>query len=142
MSVLTELSISYESLVGEPSFFVTAQQATPLAFETQQTALSLPYISETAKSRPSISSFDISPSFSTRHTFGRPTTSNKPKVMPNRRVVEKTATIETIPTLLGVVTDISKPARSLPKASIESRGLFNEFERASLLSYMQRRQLT
>ena len=121
---------------------MTAQQATPVVFETQQVALSLPYSSAVVKSRSPISNFDISPSFTTRRTFSRPIVSDRPKVMPDQYVINKTPLIENIPIVSDVVADIAKPLRRMRQVSHESRGLFNEFERASLLSYMQRRQLS
>ncbi|MDQ5886202.1 MAG: hypothetical protein QG628_599 [Patescibacteria group bacterium] len=137
MSVLTDLSISYESLPGEPSFFVTAQQATPVRHEIPQSSLSIPYISESPKVRNVASNFDISPSFSTRHAIKRHATNHIKKssstIVGNPLQASKIVEEVKQSSIVKAVT----PSRSAPTAS---RGMFNEFERASLLSYMQRRQ--
>lgn len=138
MSVLTNLSIAYESLPGEPSFFVTNQQATPTAYETQQESLSLPYISETPKVRVVLSNFDISPSFSTRRTVNRPAGQRQTTVSHVSKSQTKLAEVSHA----RQVQPAEKPASISRQIVTESRGLFNEFERASLLSYMQRRQFS
>lgn len=139
MSVLTDLSISYESLPGEPSFFVTAQQATPVRHELPQTALSIPYISETPKVRHSASNFDISPSFTTRHAVNRHTTHQSKKTHVAHATSHQPAPKQVEEFKQSVIAKAVAPARP---TSPTSRGMFNEFERASLLSYMQRRQFS
>jgi hypothetical protein len=142
MSVLTDLSISYESLPGEPSFFVTSQQATPVAFETKQDALSLPYSSEVPKARSVMSNFDITPSFTTRHTIRRTASSHHPKVTTTQHnTVSKVSRTAETPKVVDTAV-MQKPTPAPRRVVQESRGLFNEFERASLLSYMQRRQFS
>ena len=136
MSVLTDLSIAYESLPGEPSFYATAHHTTPAILETPQSPLSLPYIAQSAKPRTSISNFEFSPSFSTRQTMQR-TSVHETK---QSRVAPKPAAVITKPAT--VATEIKKTIRNTEKTNSSSRGMFNEFERASLLSYMQRRQFS
>lgn len=137
MSVLTDLSISYESLPGEPSYFVTAQQAASVEIEIPQAPLSIPFITQSPKPRIIASNFDISPSFTTRHAVNRQH-HKKP-------VASHTSSVKTT-SELKKSTD-NKPAKTPntgnQKISLQSssRGLFNEFERASLLSYMQRRNV-
>jgi hypothetical protein len=135
MSVLTDLSISYESLPGEPSFFVTTQQATPTKHELPQTALSIPYISEIPKVRHQASNFDISPSFSTRHAVKRHATHHVKKTTTTSTTSHQTKQVQKLS--VSVIAKAVTPAASVSQTS---RGMFNEFERASLLSYMQRRQ--
>lgn len=139
MSVLTDLSISYESLPGEPSFYVTAQQATPVRHELPQTALSIPYISETPKARYQASNFDISPSFTTRHAVNRHATHHPKKTHVAHASAPQPAPKKVDEFKQSVIAEAVSPARSTAPVS---RGMFNEFERASLLSYMQRRQFS
>lgn len=137
MSVLTDLSISYESLPGEPSFFVTSQQATPITLETPQEALSLPYLAQSSRPRAPISNFEFAPSISTRHAVKRvashaPKTVSKPSAKPLQTDTAPSKAAEIVKQTATAVKEVQKT----------SRGMFNEFERASLLSYMQRRQFS
>lgn len=137
MSVLTDLSISYESLPGEPSFFMTAQQAVPMQHEIPQAPLSMPYLAQAKKPRHIESNFDFAPSFSTRHAVKRHATHQSKPSTPVYASKPQTAPISAIDIKPSVIAKTVTPSRATPEPS---RGMFNDFERASLLSYMQRRQ--
>jgi hypothetical protein len=135
MSVLANLSISYESLPGEPSFYASPQLATPAVLESPQSPLSLPYVAQSVKPRSAMSNFEFSPSFSTRQAVHR-TTVHKTKIA---SVTSSSSSVKVEPVSKPEIKQIHRP---IEKSSSTSRGMFNDFERASLLSYMQRRQFS
>lgn len=135
MSVLANLSISYESLPGEPSFFASPQLAAPAVLESPQSPLSLPCVAQSVKPRAAMSNFEFSPSFSTRQAVHR-TTVHKTKIA---NVTSNSSTVKVAPVTTPEIKQVHRP---IEKSSGSSRGMFNDFERASLLSYMQRRQFS
>ena len=135
MSVLANLSISYESLQGEPSFFATNHQPNVEKLETPQQVFSLPNYAQKTTHRTSISNFEFAPSIATRRVVSR-SVSQAPK--PAVTAVSSANFIDSVPT---PTKDIFKQIEhSTKEVARTSRGMFNDFERASLLSYMQRRQ--
>ncbi len=137
MSVLANLSISYESLPGEPSYYASPQLATPAILEAPQSPLSLPYVAQSVKPRAAMSNFEFSPSFSTRQAVQRASV-HEAKIS-SLAANKAKATVKAKPV---VVPEIKQTSRTAEKSSSSPRGMFNDFERASLLSYMQRRQFS
>ena len=139
MSVLTDLAISYETLPGEPSFFnfFEDQPATSGYRE-----YSMPVIKNTvqkthAHNQIQTISTEIKQVQHNLHTQGikqvKPliaTHTIEPAL--SRRVAQ--------PIARTTNRNLPQPvARTARPASTESRGLFNDFERAALFSHMQAR---
>jgi hypothetical protein len=147
MSVLANIHISYESLPGEPSFFVTSQQALSKEQELPQSPFSTPHLLQSAPAKRKVSNFDLSNV--SVHTYARVTPARKATVKPalhqssmefKPRTLHKPLTsFEAKPVQKVQPVNAIAQAVSNDKPANRSRGMFNDFERASLLSYMQTR---
>jgi hypothetical protein len=149
MSVLSNITFSYESLPGEPSYFLTSQQATPKEYEVPQVPLSLPRFNQTLEPKKRASNFDIStvsmntfarvvPARQSHSTTNHHTRHNLVKVSHEQK--PRPVMQDSFATSGNKVNAPIEIAVSSSRTSISrSRGLFNDFERASLLSYMQTR---
>jgi hypothetical protein len=130
MSVLTDLAISYETLPGEPSFFNFFEDS-PASSHFRD--YSVPVIANTVQKTDHITQKPLTPQHS--QTQKQTPVHIAPQKLdadftsrPIARPIARTATAHR-------TAAVSRPVSTQP----EHRGLFNEFERAALLSHMQTR---
>ncbi|MEI6480938.1 MAG: hypothetical protein WCO19_01395 [Candidatus Saccharibacteria bacterium] len=139
MSVLTDLAISYETLPGEPSFFNF--------FEDQPAAsgyreYSMPVIKTTVQKTHAHNQIQtISTEIKqVQHNLHTQRIKHTKPSFTEQSVAPASLRQVTQPIARTTNRDLPQPiARTARPASTESRGLFNDFERAALFSHMQAR---
>lgn len=139
MSVLTDLAISYETLPGEPSFFNF--------FEDQPASsgyreYSMPVIKSTVQTTRAHHQIQTIPTEIKQVQHNLHTQSIKQtKPLVATQIVEPTPNRQVAQPIARTAnrTQPQSVARTTRPSSAESRGLFNDFERAALFSHLQAR---